>query len=134
MLDQYGNLVTSSKALDELTLDMFTERLKTVKIKAGMKLHQLQRETLCQNNLEEAREVKTPEWTMSDLNTVLKQLKNNKSRDPLGFPNELFKTDSAGDDLKCAILAMMNEMKRTQKIPEILKYCNITSLFKNKSS
>ena len=29
---------------------------------------------------------------------------------------------------------MMNEMKRTQKIPEILKYCNITSLFKNKGS
>ena len=40
----------------------------------------------------------------------------------------------AGDDLKCAILAMMNEMKRTQQIPEILKYCNITSLFKNKGS
>ena len=29
---------------------------------------------------------------------------------------------------------MMNEMKRTQQIPEILKYCNITSLFKNKGS
>ena len=97
-------------------------------------MHQLQRETLCQNNLEEAREVKTPEWTMSDLNTVLKQLKNNKSRDPLGFPNELFKTEMAGDDLKCAILAMMNEMKRTQQIPEILKHCNITSHFKNKGS
>ena len=46
-------------------------------------------------------------------------LKNNKSRDPLGFPNKLFKTVNAGDDLKCAILIMMNKIKRTQKF---LKY------------
>ena len=48
MLDQYGNLVTSSKGLEELTLDIFKERLKTLKIREDMRLHQLQRETLCQ--------------------------------------------------------------------------------------
>ena len=40
-----------------------------------------------------------------------KAAKNNKSGDPLGFSNELFKTDIAGYDLKYAILAMMNKMK-----------------------
>ena len=63
-----------------------------------------------------------------------KQLKNNKSRDPLGFPNELFKPLNAREDLNIAILCMMNKIKRTQTIPVILKYCNITSLYENKGS
>ena len=61
MLDQYGNLVTSSNAMEELTLDIFKERLKTLKIREDMRLHQLQKETYCQNNLEQAHKVKTLE-------------------------------------------------------------------------
>ena len=56
-----------------------------------MKLHQLQRETLCKNNLEEAREVKTPEFTMSDPNTVLKQLKTTNLEIPLNSPTNFSK-------------------------------------------
>ena len=134
MLDMHGNLVTSSKALEKLTVTMFEDRLKTLKIKNELRLHQLQRENMCKIGLQEAKEIKTPDWTVSDFDMVLKQLKNNKSRDPLGFPNEPFKPVNGGDDLKCAILIMMNENKRTQKIPEILKHCNITSLYKNKGS
>ena len=89
---------------------------------------------MCKIGLQEAQEIKTPDWTVSDLDMVLKQLKTNKSIDPLGFPNELFKPVNAGDNLKYAILIMMNKIKRTQKIPEILKHCNITSLYKNKCS
>ena len=77
---------------------------------------------------------KTPEWTMMDLNTVMKQLKNNKLRDPLGLANELFKPLNAGEDLRTATLKLMNQIKTTQKIPDILKQCNITSLYKNKGS
>ena len=53
---------------------------------------------------------------MSELNTVLKQLKSNKSRDPLGFANELFKPQNAGEDLKVATLKLMNQIKTTQTI------------------
>ena len=63
---------------------------------------------MCKIGLQEAQEIKTPDLTVSDLDTVFKQLKNNKSRDPLGFPNKLFKAVIAGGHLKCTILTMMN--------------------------
>ena len=134
LLDQHGNLVTGSKALGDLTLKMFQERLKSLQIKEDLNMHKVQRESLCKRNLKEAQANKTPDWKMNDLELVLKQLKNNKSRDPLGLANELFKPTNTGKDLKLAILTLMNQIKNTQIIPDILKYCNITSLYKNKGS
>ena len=71
---------------------------------------------------------------MSDLDVVLRQLKNNKSRDPMQFSNELFKPENVGVDLKEACLKMSNEIKRQQVFPEALGLCNVTSLYKNKGS
>ena len=71
---------------------------------------------------------------MENLELVLRQLKNNKSRDPLRWANELFKPNNAGKDLKLAILRMMNEIKRQQTVPDIIKRCNITSIYKKKGS
>ena len=79
MLDTHGNLVTSSKALEELTIETYIERLKILKIRDELSLHKMQREKVCDQRLQEARENKTPEWQMSDLDTVLTQLKKNKS-------------------------------------------------------
>ena len=111
MLDQHGNLVTNTKALEELILNTYINRLKALEIKEELKLYQVQKEQLCKKRLEEAQAVKTPNWTMNELNTVLKQLKNNKSRDPLGLANELFKPPNAGTDLKVATLHLMNQIK-----------------------
>ena len=134
MLDEHGNLVTSQKGLDDLLIKQYKERLQTLKIKDGLKVHQMQREKTCQERLEKAQQIKTPQWTMSDLEKVLKQLKNNKSRDPMGLANELFKPINAGEDLKIATLKLVNQIKTTQEFPDILKQCNITSLYKNKGS
>ena len=62
------------------------------------------------------------------------QLKNDKSRDPNGLANELFKEDAAGSDLKEAILKLMNQIKTEQKYPICLELCNITSIWKLKGS
>ena len=134
MLDQHGNLVTTSKAIEDLTIEMYKERLKTLRIKSGLEVHQAQRENLCDERLKQAQENITPNWTSEDLDVVLKQLKNNKSRDPLGLANELFKPLNAGADLKNATLKLMNQIKQQQTVPDILKSCNITSLYKKKGS
>ena len=55
MLDQYGNLVTSSSAIEELTVKMYEERLKTLQIREDLKLHKMQRERLCDERLEQAQ-------------------------------------------------------------------------------
>ena len=134
MLDEHGNLVTDIKGIENIVIKRYEERLKSLPIKPELKLHKEEREKLCDQRLLEAQENKTPEWTTKELDIVLKQLKNNKSKDPLDLPNELFKPENIGLDLKTALLQLMNQIKRQQKVPTILKHCNITSLYKNKGS
>ena len=71
---------------------------------------------------------------MDDLNKVLKDMKKNKSRDPMGYCNEIFAPDVAGDDLKIALLKMMNKIKKDQVFPDCLQMCNISSIWKKKLS
>ena len=134
MIDEKGNIVTSNAALENLILKQYEERLKTLEMKEELKTHEEQREKLCDKRLEDAKRTRTPEWTIEQLDVVLKQLKSNKSRDPIGLTNELFKSKNIGSDLKRAILALMNQIKTQQKVPQNFKLCNITSLYKNKGS
>ena len=61
--------------------------------------------------MEKAKHNKTPPWDIKDIEFVLGKLKNDKSRDPNGLANELFKEDAAGSDFKEAILKLMNRIK-----------------------
>ena len=88
------------------------------------------KEELSSLRLDLAKKNKSPDWTIDDLDKVLKFLKKNKSRDPLDFSNEIFKPNVAGEDLMLAILLMMNLIKNKQEFPEILRICNITSIYK----
>ena len=134
MLDKQGNIVTEREAIENIVLNKYEERLRSLEIKPELSMHKVQREELCNKRLEEAQRNETPDWTMSELETVIKQLKNNKSKDPLDLPNEIFKPENIGTDLKLAVLCLMNQIKTQQKIPSSLKYCNITSIYKNKGS
>ena len=69
------------------------------------------KEKLADKLMDEAKLNKTPPWNIQDLQVVLDKLKNNKSRDPNGLVNELFKEEAAGEDLKVAILNLMNRIK-----------------------
>ena len=75
---------------------------------------------------------KTTPWTMNKLVKVLKYLKKNKSRDPLGLANEIFMDGVAGADLKKAVLKLMNKIKEDQIYPTALEVYNISSIYKNK--
>ena len=46
-------------------------------------------------------------WTMKNLESVLGNLKNNKSRDHDGYINEIFKNNVVGDNLKGTLSAKM---------------------------
>ena len=103
-------------------------------MKKNLEYLKIAKEKLCQKRLEVARNNKTPEWNMKDLEKVLKQLKTNKSRDPLGLCNELFRPEVAGDDLKLAVLKLMNKIKDEQVYPDCMQLCNISSIWKRKGS
>ena len=134
MLDNEGNLITSELAIEALAVETYKKRLENREIKDDLKNLQKDKEELCKQRLKMASTRKTPEWTMNQLEVVLNYLKKNKSRDPLGYANEIFKIDVAGADLKKAILILMNKIKAEQKFPEALELCDISSIYKNKGA
>ena len=64
---------------------------------------------------------------------AIMHLQNNKSRDPEGFINEIFKEKVAGDDLLEAVIKLINMTKEKQEYLKNFEKCNITSLYKKKS-
>ena len=129
-----GNLLTSKDKIEAAALDVYKSRLENRPIKADLINIKIAKEKLCKKLLEVAKTRKTPPWSMKDLELVLKNLKKEKSRDPHGLANELFGPDVAGDDLKLAVLKLMNRIKDEQIYPKCLELCNISSIWKKKGS
>ena len=109
-----------------MAVDAYKKRLHNRPIKEGLEHIKESKEKLADRLMEKAKQNKTPPWELGDLEVVLDKLKKNKSRDPKGLANELFKKDAAGDGLKVAILKLMNRIKNEQKYPKCLEICNIT--------
>ena len=70
----------------------------------------------------------------NNLDEVLKSLKNNKSMDPLGMVNELFKEGCIGTNLKKALRRLFNGVKIQELIPILMDLSNITTIYKKKGS
>ena len=134
MLDDDGNLLTSHKAIEKEALNTYEKRLRNRPIKEGLEQMQNDKENLCKLRLDLARRNKTPPWTLEELDVVLKYLKKDKSRDPLGLANELFQPNVAGHDFKIATLKLLNRIREEQIYPEALEVYNISSIYKNKGS
>ena len=115
-----------------MAVKAYENRLRNRPMKKGMDDIKDAKEKLADKVIEAAKNNKTDPWDMADLEIVLKKLKNNKSRDPHGLANELFKEETAGDDLKKAILCLMNRIKDEQIYPKCLELCNISSIWKLK--
>ena len=76
----------------------------------------------------------TADWSADELRTAIKLLKNNKSRDPSGLLNELFKFPVIGRDLEAAILNLVNGIKSKHFIPPTVQKSNITTIYKSSGS
>ena len=132
--DKNGTLITSPNLLKKLYLDTYKDRLKSREMKAElMDLYFLKSE-LWDLKLEEMVATKTGLWTIEDLDRVLMALKANKTRDPHGVINELFKPGVLGEDLKLAMLQLLNCIKQEQKLPKFMQFANITTIYKRKGS
>ena len=78
--------------------------------------------------------VKSPPWKTKDIERAVKSLKNNKTMDPTGIINEVFKEDCAGQDLRNALVYLFNGAKSNLLIPPFMTLENVTSIYKNKGS
>ena len=129
-----GNLFTSEEKIEEAAVNVYTKRLENRPMKDELKHIKDAKELLCEKILKLAKSRKTPPWTMKDLEVVLKNLKKQKSRDPHGLANDIFRPEVAGGDLKLALLKLMNRIKLEQIYPECLELCNISSIWKQRGS
>ena len=132
MMDENEKLVTNAETIKDMAAKAYKHRLRNRPMKEGMEKIKDEKEAIAHKVMEAARLTKTDPWDMGDLDLVLRKLKNNKSRDPNGLVNELFKEETAGDDLKLAILKLMNRIKEEQLYPKCLELCNISSIWKLK--
>ena len=132
--DNLGNLITKPDALKTLYLKTYTERLAHRPMRAELSDIFDLKTKLWFERLTILTKKDAPNWNEKHLFEVLSGLKNNKSIDPLGIVNEVFKPGYIGSDLIQALLCLFNECVRQQKIPEFMTHSNITSIYKNKGS
>ena len=127
-----GKIITSQHQMKALYLDTFLHRLRHRPInKDYIKLKNL-KEQLFKRRMEYSMNNKSKMWDKDQLLKVLKALKNNKSRDPHGMVNELFKPGVIGDNLCKSVLMLFNKIKATMTIPRFMEYCNIIGIYKGK--
>ena len=78
------------------------------------------------------RKISQP-WNLKDIELAIQKLKANKSKDPNGWINEIFKSEVCGQNLKEALVMFYNTLKNEMFIPNFMNYSNITSIKKRKS-
>ena len=133
-IDTNGLIVTAPNLLRDLYLHTYCDRLRHRVIKNEYEdIFQMKTE-LWEMVLEECKLRKSEPWSMSELDPVLKNLKTNKTRDPLGLINEIFKPGCIGQGLKQAVLSLLNQSRSGFDLPEMMQLANITSIWKRKGS
>ncbi len=87
--DQEGNLVTSTSGLKKLYTENYQHRLRQRKIKPDLlDIYNLKTE-LWELRQAEQNAKKSNPWEEKELDVVLKDLRNNKTKDPNGMINEI---------------------------------------------
>ena len=121
-----GQLVTAPEKLKDLYLVTYKDRLRHRKIDTKYEDIYIFKSNLWNYLLNECLQKKFLNWEIEELENVFKHLKANKSRDPLGIINELFKPNCIGEGLKQAMLNWLNLIKFNMKIPDVMKIANIS--------
>ena len=134
MKNKEGKVLTNNAEILEEAVKHFENLFEEQEVHPEYEDLKNEKEKLWEVRLEKCAKNKTIPWNIKELDKVLKDLKSNKSRDPNGYANEVFKENVAGKDLKNAVLKLMNRMKSEQQIPKVMQLCKITTLYKNKGA
>ena len=127
-----GQIITNPETLKKLYMETYSQRLRHRPIKEEFVDLKHLKETLFSLRLKLSKLTKSKPWSESQLDNVLKNLKKNKSRDPHGLINDLFKPGVIGSNLKDSLLLLVNDIKHCCQFPEFIQWANITSLYKGK--
>ena len=125
-------MVSEASELRTLYLEHFRNRLRNRPIDKKLQNLRILKETLCQKRIDLVKLGEPTGWVMCELENVLRSLKKNKSCDPYGLNNEVFRLESIGSDLKQALLYLYNEIQIKCVIPKLLHPANIITIYKGR--
>ena len=123
--DKKGNLITNQETIKEFALTAIVQRLRKRPIHPELTNMEKMKLKLSKIRLKKARNRKTPNWNMKEMNKAIQSMKNKKCRDAQGLINELLKPGIAGRDFKTSLLLLLNKTKKHLKIPHMMKLVNI---------
>ena len=107
-VDTYGNLISGVTALKHLYLKTYVSRLEHRKIDERYSEIRKLKEELWSLRYDQLKNFPGKQWTVTEVISATKKLKNNKSRDPNGLISEVFKPGIAGKSLQIALVDLMN--------------------------
>ena len=109
--DRFGNIVTNHEGLKNLYLQTYLRSLRNRPMKEEYEEMKTFKDELFDLRLKLSSSNKSFPWTMEDLEAVLDNLKEGKSRDPNGWVRDLFSNEVAGKHLKLSMLMLFNKVK-----------------------
>ena len=132
-INHEGKLLTGPEDIKKLLEKEYSERLRPRPTHPHLRhLDKIKLEAF-EIKLKEAKLKKSDDWTMLELDNVLKTIKKNKSRDPDGLSRSIFHSDCIGSDLKRSLLIFFNMLKTNGIVPEFMKKATISTIPKKGS-
>ena len=128
-----GKIVTGPRDIRNVLAKEYKDRLRSRPVRPDLKIMMKRKRRIFKIKIKLAQANQSSEWSMSDLERALANLKNNKSRDSEGLINEIFKMETIATDLKKSLLLMFNKLRANKMIPEFLNFANITTVHKKGS-
>ena len=99
-INHQGKLITRPEDLKKLLEKEYSERLRPRPYNPSIKDLEMVKKEVFETKLKEAIANKSPDWNMEELDRVLKDINQNKSRDPAGLNRIIFHPSYIGSNLK----------------------------------
>ena len=128
-----GKIVSGPREIRNILAREYKDRLRSRPMRPDLKELKKRKKLIFDLKMKLSQAKSSPDWKMSDLEKALSNLKKNKSRDPEGYINEIFKTDVIGADLKRSLLLMFNKIRREKLIASFMNFANVTTVPKKGS-
>ena len=90
--NQRGKIVSGPREIRSVLAREYKDRLRSRPLRPDLAGLKKRKKLIFKMKIKLAQAKSSPDWTMSDLDKALANLKNNKSRDAEGYINEIFKS------------------------------------------
>ena len=115
LLSKQDILLTDPAAIRNEYYSEFKHQLRTRVIKPGPEWYESFYKDICHLRLKYSKVNASPDFTLHELQVVIKELKTGKWTDPTGMVKDIFKRSA--DGLIISVLDMVNSIKRSKIFP-----------------